>query len=236
MFRLFHRWSPGPPWRERALAGLGCALAITGAALLSTLLGITPIDLPLLVAPIGASAVLVLAVRASPLAQPWPVIGGNMLSTLVGVLAWRWIPDFAIAAGVAVGGAVVLMMAMRCLHPPGGAAALGAVIGGGGIHDAGFAFAVAPVGVNSLAVVGIGLLFHRLAGQAYPHAATPAMPPLPGIIRADLDAALAAMDGTVDIVPADLADLMVHAERHAAIRSAGTAGVAITGDKARSGR
>ncbi|MEG8058719.1 HPP family protein [Sphingomonas sp. 22L2VL55-3] len=76
--------------------------------------------LPLLVAPIGASAVLIFAVPASPLAQPWSVVGGNIISALVGVTAARFVPIPYLAAGVAVGGAILVMSLLRCLHPPAG--------------------------------------------------------------------------------------------------------------------
>ncbi|MFG3757464.1 HPP family protein, partial [Klebsiella pneumoniae] len=76
---------------------------------------------PLLVASIGASAVLLFAVPASPLAQPWPIIGGNSVSALVGIVVARAIGDPLLAAAVAAALAIAVMSLARCLHPPGGA-------------------------------------------------------------------------------------------------------------------
>jgi CBS domain-containing membrane protein len=58
-----------------------------------------------------------------------------MVSTLVGVAIGRAVPDVGVAAGLAIGGAILAMSLLRCLHPPGGAAALTVVIGGQGINQ-----------------------------------------------------------------------------------------------------
>ncbi|MBZ6382549.1 HPP family protein [Sphingomonas sanguinis] len=198
-----------------AVIGIGLTIIVCG--------GLPPLgpDLPIIVAPLGASAVLVFAVPASPLAQPWSVVGGNVLSTLVGVAAFQAIPSLPLAAGCAVGGAILVMSLARCLHPPGGAAALTAVIGSQGIHAAGFAFAFAPVAINSIALVAIGMAFHRATGRSYPH--EPAvMPPAasPALIGPeDVDAALEEMHESFDIAREDLDTLLAHAERHARART-----------------
>jgi CBS domain-containing membrane protein len=183
-------------------------------------------DVPIIVAPIGASAVLVFAVPASPLAQPWPVLGGNILSTLVGVAAVQMIPNVAIAAGIAVGGAILVMSILRCLHPPGGAAALTAVIGSQGIHDAGYAFAFAPIGINSIALVTLAMVFHRWTGHSYPH--QPALPAAQivetqtaaGFHLEDIEQALEEWPDSLDISRDDLDLLLARAELHAMKRRA----------------
>jgi CBS domain-containing membrane protein len=206
----------GAQARDRSIAALG---AVAGIALTMWLGAQVPAladGLPAIVAPLGASAVLVFAVPASPLAQPWPVIGGNTISALVGMAACRWVPDATLAAGVAVGAAIAVMSLLRCLHPPGGAAALTAVIGGPAIHAAGYAFAFVPVAVNSVALVALGWLFHRAAGRSYPHRVVPAPAPLPpGFHLADIDAALAEMGEGFDIAREDLNALLTRAEQHA---------------------
>ncbi|WP_230481160.1 HPP family protein [Sphingomonas sp. Leaf21] len=215
--RLFQPLLAGATLPGRLVA---CVGAVIGIALTIIVCGGLPLlgpDLPIIVAPLGASAVLVYAVPASPLAQPWSVVGGNVLSTLVGVAAFQAIPSLPLAAGCAVGGAILVMSLARCLHPPGGAAALTAVIGSQGIHAAGFAFAFAPVAINSIALVAIGMFFHRATGRSYPH--EPAVMP-PGadasrIRPEDVDAALADMHESFDIAREDLDTLLAHAERHA---------------------
>ncbi|WHO39716.1 HPP family protein [Sphingobium sp. AP49] len=211
---------------DRIVAGLGAAIGISLTILVCSQLPLHAGDLPIIVAPLGASAVLIFAVPASPLAQPWPVVGGNILSSLVGVAAFHMIPDMMVAAGVAVGTAILLMSLLRCLHPPGGAAALTAVIGSQGIHDAGYAFAFAPVGINSIALVSLGLFFHRLSGHSYPH--QPIAPPVfadqlreaAGFHLEDIDQALAELPDSFDISRADLDLLLSRAEIHAKARRA----------------
>ena len=165
---------------------------------------------PWLVAPIGASAVLVFAVPASPLAQPWAVVGGNTLSVLVGALCAMLIPDPAFAGAAAVALAIGLMFWLRCLHPPGGAAALLSALGGVGLS-----FAVFPVLANCLVLVLAGVLYNRLTGRRYPHAQTTPVPKtdLGGRFTAqDLDTALQHYNQVLDISRDDLEGLLHEAE------------------------
>src|SRR5690606_419609 len=104
-------------------------------------------SLPLIVAPIGASAVLLFAVPASPLAQPWSIVGGNTISALVGVTVVTFVKEPVLAIGLAVSLAILAMSLTRSLHPPGGAAALTAVIGGLAVSRAGFWFPFVPVAI-----------------------------------------------------------------------------------------
>ena len=78
----------------------------------------------------GASAVLLFAVPHSALGQLWNVIGGHLISAAIGVACYQWLPSNGIAAGASVGLAIGAMYYTRCIHPPGGATALAAVIGG----------------------------------------------------------------------------------------------------------
>src|SRR5690606_20237739 len=114
--------------RERLRAVVGALLGILFAAGVSQWLAGTPVVGAWLLAPLGASAVLVFAAPASPLAQPWSVVGGNTVSALVGVLCASWLPEVVPAAALAVALAIAVMFALRCLHPPGGAMALSAVL------------------------------------------------------------------------------------------------------------
>lgn len=208
---------------RRVVACIGAAIGIALTMLVCRQFPSYGSDLPIIVAPLGASAVLVFAVPASPLAQPWPVVGGNILSTLVGVAMFQWVPDVTLAAGLAVGCAILAMSLARCLHPPGGAAALTAVIGSAGIHDAGYAFAFAPVGINSIALVAIGMFYHRITALSYPH--QPASPVAvaaavePGGVRLeDINAALAETPDAFDIAREDLTLLLERAEHFAQVR------------------
>lgn len=214
MRALFVPILAGASLPDRLLASLGALLGIGLTSLVSALL-VPSHGLLLLVAPMGASAVLVFAVPASPLAQPWAVIGGNVLSALVGITVARLVPVPEIAVGVAVGGAIVLMSLTRSLHPPGGASALIAVIGGPAVTSLGYGFALVPVGLNAVLLVLSGIVFHRVSRHSYPHRAPPA-PPFAH--PEDIDRALAEIGDTLDVSRADLDRLFARAEQHAARR------------------
>lgn len=229
-FRLFSPILAGATLRERLIACLGALLGIglTGVVC-GYLFGQGP-HLPLIVAPIGASAVLLFAVPASPLAQPWSIIGGNTISAMMGMIAAHFIPDPMIAIGVGVSLAIGAMSFTRCLHPPGGAAALTAILGGPVVAGWGFLFPLVPVGLNSCILVGLGVLFHKLSRRSYPHVAakvpenTHQTADLPSFVRVgfrdeDIDAALEALDETFDIDRADLGRVLQQVELKAAIRS-----------------
>ncbi len=196
--------------RERWRAALGAGLGILFTALLCRWgNGGGPAG-QWLVAPLGASAVLVFAVPASPLAQPWAVVGGTTLSVLVGMACAQAIHDPALAAALAVALAIGTMFWLRCLHPPGGAAALLSALGGTGLHVVLF-----PVLANCLLLVLAGMAYNRLTGRRYPHVPAP-----PGhgpsarerFSTADLDAALARYNQVLDISRDDLEGLLHHTE------------------------
>ncbi len=228
-FQTLKRLVPGlgpvsPAERLRACCGALVGILVTG--LVSRLAYGDAGVLPLLIAPMGASAVLLFAVPASPLAQPWSILGGNTISALVGVACARLIPDPVIAAAVAGAAAIGGMMLLRCLHPPGGAVALTAVLGGPAIQAAGFGFALWPVGLNSALLLIAALVFNNLTGRRYPHLA-PAQPAggasRIGFAQADLDAVLAAYDQVLDVSRDDLDDLLHQVELRALERQAGGA-------------
>jgi CBS domain-containing membrane protein len=157
----------------------------------------------------GASAVLVFAVPASPLAQPWAVVAGNALSALVGVACARWLGPPALAGAVAVGAAIGLMFLLRCLHPPGGATALLAVLTGMTEPR----FALFPVLVNGLLLVAAGMAYNRATGRAYPHRQLPrpvnrARDAEADAVDADLDAVLRRHNQVLDISRDDLKELL----------------------------
>jgi len=213
---IFRPVLPGAAWDDRLRAGVGAAFGILLTGILAALVARTW-PKPLLIAPIGASAVLVFAVPASPLAQPWPVIGGNIVSALFALIVVAVVPQSLVAAPVAVGGAIMLMSLLRCLHPPGGAVALSVVLIAGSDGHAGIWFWLDPVAVDSLLLAGAGMLFHRVSGHSYPHRA-PVAPMSPAFAAEDIDAALAEMHETFDIAREDLDALLAAAARAAEIR------------------
>jgi len=147
--------------RWRVIAGVGFGLFVAGLVSRS-------VGAPWLVAPMGASAVILFGLPSSPLAQPWAVVGGNTVSALAGVAvahlaAASWPPVAGPALGTAL--AVGLMIVLRCLHPPGGAVAL--LAGLGGVVD--WRFALFPVFTNSTLLVAAAVAYNRGTGKAYPH-------------------------------------------------------------------
>ena len=111
----------------------------------------------LIVGSMGASAVLLFAVPHGPLSQPWALIGGHTASALIGVTCAMLVPDLFLAAALAVGLAIGAMHVLRCIHPPGGATALTAVIGGPAVHALGFQFVFAPVLLNVAIILGTAI-------------------------------------------------------------------------------
>jgi CBS domain-containing membrane protein len=215
---LLHALRPAPQAvnaRERLRVVLGAGLGLLLAGALSHA-AMSP-GLPWLVAPLGASAVLVFGVPASPLAQPWAVVGGNTLSALVGIACMHWLPlpPMAVAA-VAVALAIGVMFLLRCLHPPGGAASLLMVL----TATTDWQFAMVPVALNSLLLVLAGVAYNSLTGRRYPHAQHVSAPPPatgatvapPRFGDAELDAVLARYNQVLDVPRDDLADLLHEAE------------------------
>lgn len=206
----------GANWRERAIAAAGALLGIALAALGTTWLsGSSGVGL-LLAAPIGASAVLVFAVPSSPMGQPWPVIGGNIVSAVVGIAVAQRLGHSAAAAGVAVSVAILAMSVLRCLHPSGGGTALLGVVGGPAVLAHGYAFALVPVGLNAVLLVAGGVLFHLVSGHSYPHRVAKVQ--APRITGDDIDAALEQSGEAYDIAREDLQALFEAAERHVEAR------------------
>jgi CBS domain-containing membrane protein len=143
-------------------AGIGALLGLAVTGFVSTIALGSSSDVPLLVAPMGAAAVLLFAVEKSPLAKPWNVIGGNVLSAFVGVTAAALVPNLVLASAVACAGAIIVMMLLRCVHPPGGAVAMTAVLGGPSIQSAGYGFVLWPVGINCVLLLLMAIMFNRL--------------------------------------------------------------------------
>jgi CBS domain-containing membrane protein len=225
--RLGLRPNPvGGTERLRAALGAFCGLLLTG--LLTQWSGH---NAAFLIAPMGASSVLLFCVPASPLAQPWSVIGGNIVSGLIGVacvqLLGQSLPLVALAP-LAACLAIAAMMTLRCLHPPSGAVALTMVLGGPAVHAAGFGFVLAPVALNSILMVAAAVAYNRLTGRVYPHKAPAPVPqanthatkdPLPtarlGFNLDDLDAVLRRYGQVLDIGRDDLSAILKQTEMQA---------------------
>ncbi len=154
--------------KEKLISGIGGFLGILGILLVSMLFTELA-DATLLVASMGATAVLLFAVPHAQLAQPWPVAGGHVFSAIVGVSCALLVDDRLLAASLAVGLAITIMHYLKCIHPPGGATALSAVVGGASVHAMGYWFVLAPVALNVIVLLVIGVLYnYPFAWRRYP--------------------------------------------------------------------
>lgn len=145
--------------KEKLISGLGGFIAIF-LILVVSIQFTSLADSALIVASMGASAVLLYAVPHGQLSQPWSVAGGHMISALIGVSCVKLIPDPLVAAAAAVGLAITAMHYLKCIHPPGGATALSAVIGGTSIHALGYWYVLTPVMINTLIILLVAVIFN----------------------------------------------------------------------------
>lgn len=207
----------------RGSIGAAAAIAVAGLATSGLVDGSTA-DLPWLVAAFGASAVLVFAVPARPLAQPWSVIGGNIISAIIGLALGMLVPEPVVAAGLAVGLAIAVMTFARCLHPPGGACALLCALGASGPEGWTFGHLVL-IAANVVCLAVVGLVYNNFTGHRWPHIVVPAAPDVPGErtlhSREDIEAVLANWDEVLDVDIDDLDQFCRALDEHVAQRRHG---------------
>ena len=135
------------------------------------------------------------------------------------------VPDAALACGLAAALAIAGMYFLRCLHPPGGAVALTAILGGAGVHSEGYHFVLTPVLLNSLMLALLAIVFNNLVGRRYPHplaaeeVKSRAVPLGISVTREDIHAAL--LEGQfLDIDEDDVQELLENIEQQARQRIA----------------
>lgn len=123
-----------------------------------------------LIGSFGASSVLVYGSIQSPLAQPRNLIGGHVISAIIGVTAYKLFPDMLwLSAPFAVSLSIVLMQITKTLHPPGGATALIAVIGSEKIKHLGYWYVLSPVLTGCLIMLAVALIFNNMTShRSYP--------------------------------------------------------------------
>lgn len=200
--------------REKWIATCGGGLSILVLIAISTWALPVP-DVVAVVTSMGASAVLLFGVPHGPLSQPWPVMAGHLFSAVIGVTCAQLIPNSFMAAACAVGVSIGVMMQFKCIHPPGGATALAAVLGGPAIRDLGYWYVLCPVAANAslMAVMAVVMNF-PFAWRRYP--ASLSHPPEIGHTHQktpthdEILAAIRSLDSFVDI---DEEDLMYLVER-----------------------
>ncbi len=170
---------------------------------------------PIIVASMGASAVILFILPHSPLAQPWSFLGGQVISAIIGVACAQWFTDIALASACAVGGSIFAMLLLRCLHPPGAATAIAPILVGDPIHVLGYGFVLMPVGLNVMIMLAMVIVINRwLLGHDYPTIPDNGNKSAQktGISNQDVKQALKSMDMFMDVSARDLRKLLVDAE------------------------
>ncbi len=229
MKKLLTELLPRQSQQEIIISSSGAVIGIGLVAWISHhLVGSTA--LPFIVASMGAAAVLLYAAPHSPLTRPWSFVGGHLVSAAVGVACAAWVPDLFLASGLAVGLAIFAMHQLNCLHPPGGAAALVAVIGGEQVQSLGYLYVLIPVGLNVLILGGSVwltrvLLAQRRQGKAFiPYSDKYEEYDLPNtssFSNDDLNSALQEINTYIDVTIEDLNDIYTRATSFAHKRSLG---------------
>lgn len=163
-----HHHSSRPPLSTALASLVGGFLGIAALGLIDQLV-LADADLTFVIGAFGATAVLVFGAPGSPLAQPWNVLVGHVVSALIGVAAYQLLGAGWLAAAVAVSLAIFAMQMSRSLHPPGGASALIAVAGSAEVHELGWLYPLFPVGLGALVLVAVALLVNNIGpGRRWP--------------------------------------------------------------------
>ncbi|MDR7089607.1 MULTISPECIES: HPP family protein [Cellvibrio] len=178
----------------------------------------------IMVTSMGATAVLLFAVPQGALSQPWAVIGGHLLSAFVGVSIQQLFPDQTWTPALAVGLAVGVMHYLRCMHPPGGATALAAVIGGAEIYRLEYFYLVMPILINVVSIMLMAIAFNAFfPWRRYPAHLTRRKLAKPAVAserqfeltQEDFSAAMEQLNSYVDITSENLTQLLELAKQHA---------------------
>lgn len=202
--------------RERWLSALA---GLLGILLMQGILTVLPVGpgISYLLAPLGASSVILFALPHSPLAQPWSLAGGLFISALIGHFCGLWITPAFLAVGVALGLAIWLTAWLRCIHPPGGAMAVVFALSAQQ-HSTSLLTALLNAGAALIAVLVINNL---IPGRRYPQCLPPTQvakkdrPVRRSIRHEDIQHALEKLDTYLDISEDDLVSVYDLATAHA---------------------
>lgn len=197
------------------------AAALLGVLIFEGVLFVLPVSAEgkRLLAPLGATSVILFALPHSPLAQPWSVAGGLFLPALIGYACGAWIPWTPLALAAAVGISVFCQGWLRCIHPPGGAMAL--VMAFAAVQGLGPGPSLAAAAWNVAAMLIAAMAVNNMVpGRRYPLCAPAPAPARPrrsaaGIQHPDLEAALREVDAYLDVSEEDLLQVFHGAARHA---------------------
>ncbi len=161
---------PRRPWTRIAWSGVGAFVGIYLVATMSKFVSNEIADHLFLIGSFGASAVLLYGAPQAEFSQPRNLVGGHVLSALIGISLYKLMPDLVpLASALAVALSIVAMHATRTLHPPGGATALIAVSGSSNSHMLGYSFVLSPVALGALVMLLVALLINNLSSNPKRH-------------------------------------------------------------------
>jgi len=212
---------------------LACFCSIFFIALITKIVSPWP-GYPMIVASMGASAIILFFIPGSPLAQPWPFVGGQLISAVVGVFCALNINETSTAAATAVGASVFLMLVLRCLHPPAAATSLTPIMAGTSLTSLGYSFVIVPVAINVITMLFLAIVINRyVMKRNYPsaltiqeevnqrHAITEPSHQV-GFSEQDLSLALDNSDVFIDMTHTELGQLLTQVEMNTFQRIKGT--------------
>lgn len=158
------------PLSEIVWAWIGGFSGIFGVWWLNHWMGIQGNANLYLIGSFGASAVLIYGVPMGELSQPRNLVGGHVISAIVGVIAYNLFPDnVPLASALAVATAIAAMMVTNTTHPPGGATALIAVVGGTSVHELGWMYVLSPVLVGVLIMLAVAVIVNNFSSNKNRH-------------------------------------------------------------------
>lgn len=144
---------------------IGSFIGIAAVGLISQYFFVNS-DQTLFIGSLGSSAVLTYGAIRSPFAQPRNLIGGHVVSAIIGVICYKFLPNIPWLAGsCAVASAIAMMQITRTLHPPGGATALIAVIGSDNIHNMGWLYVLLPATLGPIILLVVALIINNIPGN-----------------------------------------------------------------------
>lgn len=207
---------------EKFIASVGALISLLAVTCVS-MIYTNGVATSLMVASMGASVVLLFVVPHGALSQPWPVVSSHLFSAVIGVTCKLLFPEQAWTPALAVCLAIAVMQYLRCVHPPGGATALTAAIGGPDVEALGYWFVVSPVLINVMIITTIALVFNNLfPGRRYPAhllRLKPGTAPVAAtrqvqLTQEDFEAAMQQMNTFIDVTTDDLIELVELATKH----------------------
>ena len=166
----FEKSPPRKPFSKIFWSWLGAFLGIYIISNLNDSIHFNVVDKIFLIGSFGASAVLIYGAPQVEFSQPKNVLGGHILSALVGVTVFKFLSfDLSVLSAIAVSMAIVVMHFTGTLHPPGGATSLIAVIGSSQIHEMGYTFVFLPVALDAFVMLLVALIVNNLSKNSKRH-------------------------------------------------------------------